>query len=167
MELLKKHQFKNNEIQYIGLTNLVHQIFISGIDQYTVKSVVECISGIKSKQELNLLSNYFKLNAVKSKSIFLFALQEHGLKEGVSYSTTELSKIIVDTFLALNRPVRKGQELSLQKIKAILGTAYCFTQTSKGVKKKGDKYNKLKAHNPFPILVRKKNSLAMEELIYI
>ena len=94
-------------------------------------------------------------------------MQEHGLIEGVPYSTTELSKIIVDTFLALNRQVRKGQELSLQKIKAILGTAYCFTQTSKGVKKKGDKYNKLNAHNPFPTLVRKKNSIAIEEILYI
>ncbi|NDE11613.1 MAG: hypothetical protein EBZ95_13790 [Chitinophagia bacterium] len=167
LQLLYKHHFKSNEIQYTGLTNTVHQIFILGKDQYTAKSVVQCISGIKSKQELNLLSNYFKLNVVKSKSIFLFALQEHGLIEGVPYSTTELSKIIIDTFLALNRPVRKGQELSLQKIKAILGTAYCFTQTSKGVKKKGDKYNKLLAHNPFPTLVRKKNSIALEENLYI
>ena len=167
MDLLKKYQFKNNEIQFIGLTSTVHQIFISGINQYTVNSVVECISKIKSKQELNLLSNYFKLNAVKSKSIYLFALKEHGLKEGVPYSTTELSKIIVETFLALNKPIRKGQELSLQKIKANLGTAYCFVQTSESVKKKGEKYNKLKAHNPFPTLVRKKNLLAIEENIDI
>jgi hypothetical protein len=93
------------------------------------------------------------------------ALEENGLKEGVSYSTGQLSDIIIQTFLTLNRPARRGQELTPQKIKSILGACYSFEQSSKGVKKKGQKNSILKANNPFPNLVKKKKVIYIEEAI--
>ncbi len=164
---LKEYKFSDREIKFSGLANKIHQVYKLGILQYTQSSLLECISNIKSVQELNTLSNFLKIHSYKKHNLFVLALEENGLKEGVSYSTGQLSDIIIQTFLTLNRPARRGQELTPQKIKCILGACYSFEQSSKSVKKKGQKNNILKAYNPFPNLVKKKKAIYIEEAIYL
>ena len=167
LKQLLDNKFTDREIKFSGTASKLLQVYNSGIPRYTHKSLVECFANLKSAQELQILSNYIKIHSFKKHNLFLLALKECGLKVGVSYSTTELSEIIKETFLVLNRPAKRGQVLSQQKVKSILGPCFSFKQSSKAVKKRGAKNYILKAHNPFPGLVKKKNAIYTEEIFYI
>jgi hypothetical protein len=167
LKQLRDNKFNDREIKFSGIASKLLQVYNSGILRYTHKSLMECFDNLKSAQELNILSNYIKIHSFKKHNIFLSALKECGLKGGVSYSTTELSKIIIEAFLLLNRPARRGQVLSQQMVKSILGPCFSFKQSSKAVKTRGAKNYILKAHNPFPGLVKRSGVIYTEEFIDI
>ncbi|MCF8411155.1 MAG: hypothetical protein K9G31_07660 [Crocinitomicaceae bacterium] len=148
---VQEHSKQQSNYSLSPLQNKIKLILNNGVKQYSEKSIIQTISELNSKEELEVFNNYVSMDNFKKHP--LVVLLKNSLTAKKTYSSSEIVDAVKIVFNQIN--LNTSKKLSFTIAKKYMRLVYKMNETSVRIGDKVETHYKLEKYNPFPEL--KKN----------